>query len=335
MTDHNENDILRKKTTPQLKRYVENLEQLVEERTKALKESEAKQQAILSAIGDLITIQNKEWDIIWINQQERAIYGDVIGKKCYKAYKGLDAPCPNCTVETVFKEEKTVISEGMVIHPDGRPIHILTTSSPLRDAEGNTIAVVEVVKDITERKQLERQLKDYTENLKNLVDERTKALKESEKKLQAILTGIGDQITIENRDLDILWVNQSVKDLWGDVIGKKCYEVYRGRTTPCSDCYVETVFNEGKIVVSECVNILPDERFMHVLVTSSPVRDVEGNIVAIVEVTKDISERKQLERRIKESEARLQSFLTAIGDYITIQNKNLDVIWINQPIRDN
>ncbi|MFX1521140.1 MAG: PAS domain-containing protein, partial [Promethearchaeota archaeon] len=212
MTDQDQNDILRKKTIPQLKGYVENLEQLVEERTKALKESEAKQQAILSAIGDLITIQNKDLDIIWINQQERAIYGDVIGKKCYKAYKGLDAPCPNCTVEKVFKEEKTVISEGMIIRPDGRPIHILTTSSPVRDAEGNIIAVVEMVKDITERKQLERQLKAYTENLEKIVDERTKALKESEARLQSFLTAIGDYITIQNKNLDVIWINQPIRD---------------------------------------------------------------------------------------------------------------------------
>lgn len=352
MTDLDPNDILRKKTTPQLKGYVENLEQLVEERTKALKESEAKQQAILSAIGDLITIQNKDLDIIWINQQERAIYGDVIGRKCYEAYKGLDAPCPNCTVEIVFNEEKTVISEGMIIHPDGRPIHILTTSSPMRDAEGNIVAVVEVVKDITERKQLEMQLKDYTENLEKTVEERTEALKESEEKLSAILMGIGDHITIQNKDLDIIWVNQSIKDVWGDVIGKKCYEAYKGLDEPCPVCGVEKVFNEGKIIVLESVDRLPDGGQVQVLITSSPVRDAEGNIVAVVDVAKDITERINLENRLKdytenleklveertkalkESEARLQAILTGIGDRISIESKDLDVLWVNQPVKD-
>jgi PAS domain-containing protein len=117
---------------------------------------------------------------------------------------------------------------------------------------------VESAKDITERKQLETQLKDYTDNLEKRVAERTKALKESEEKLNAILTGIADLITIQNRDLDIIWVNQPMKDLYGDIVGKKCYKVYKRLDEPCEDCYAEKVFNEGKTVISERESILPD-----------------------------------------------------------------------------
>ncbi len=286
----------RKELEKQLKEYTENLEKIVEERTKALKESKGKLQAILTGIGDQITIQNKDLDIIWVNQPIKDIWGDVIDKKCYEVYKGLDAPCPDCYFETVFNEGKTVVSERVSVLLDGRSIPVLVTSSPVRDAEGHIVAVVEVFKDITERKLLEKKLKDYAENLEKIVEERTKALKESEEKLKAMLAGIGDQITIQNKALDIIWMNQPMKDVWGDVIGKKCYEAYKGLDERCPDCYFETVFNEGKTVISERVNILPEGRRSHILVTSSPVRDAEGSIVAIVEVAKDITERQELEQ---------------------------------------
>ncbi|MFX1518295.1 MAG: PAS domain S-box protein, partial [Promethearchaeota archaeon] len=275
------------------------------------------------AIGDYITIQNKNLDVIWINQPIRDNWGDVIGKKCYEAYKGSEKPCPECAVERIFDEGKTIVSESVDRLPDGRLIQTLITSSPVRDAEGNIVAVLDVAKDITERKNLERQLKDYTENLEKIVDERTKALKESEEKLQAILTGIGDHITIESRDLDILWVNQSVKDLWGDVIGKKCYKVFKGLDDPCPDCYIETVLNEGKTIVSERTSILPDGQRNHTLVTSSPVRDSDRNIIAIVDVVKDITKRKQAEEAVIRAEQRYRNlFEEAPVMYVITQNQN-------------
>jgi PAS domain S-box-containing protein len=142
-------------------------------------ESEEKLKAILAGTGDLIGIHNKDLDVIWVSQSIKDSYGDIIGKKCYAAYKGLDKPCTECTVEQVFAEEKTMVSEQSHLLPDGSHRHVLLTSSPLRDAEGNIVAIVESAKDITERKQLETQLKDYTDNLEKRVAERTKALKES------------------------------------------------------------------------------------------------------------------------------------------------------------
>jgi PAS domain S-box-containing protein len=292
--------IERHRLLSKLRDYTENLEQLVEERTKAQKDSEAKLQAILSGIGDDITIQNKDLDIIWANKPLKERWGNIIGKKCFKVYKGLEEKCPNCTVDKVYNKGGTVVSEAVNTLPDGRKVDVLVTSSPIRDDEGNIVAVVEVTKDITKQKKLERQLRDYTENLELLVEERTKALRESEERLKAILTGIGDLITIQNKDLNIIWANRLIKDIWGDIIGKKCYKVYKGLAAPCPNCTVETVFDEGKTFVSERPSILPDGSTIQMLTTSSPVRDVEGNIVAVVEVVKDVTERKQLENKLKE-----------------------------------
>ena len=324
----------RKKAEEKIKEYTENLETLVEDRTKALRESEAKLQAILAGIGDLITIQNKDLGIIWANQPIKDLWGDVIGKKCYEVYKGLTAPCSECTVEKVVNEEKIVVSEQVNILPDGGRMHVLVTSSPVRDAEGNIVAVVEVEKDITKRKQLELQLKDYTENLEKIVEERTKALRESEERLQAILTGIGDLITIQNKDLGIIWANQPIKDLWGDVIGKKCYEVYKGLTAPCSECTVEKVFNEEKTFASEQSFISSDGQRIHTLVTSSPVRDAEGNIVTVVEVIKDITERKKLERQLIESEERYRGLYESSIDGIASVDMEGNIVECNQAYAD-
>jgi PAS domain S-box-containing protein len=161
--------------------------------------------------------------------------------------------------------------------------------------------------DINELKRDEEKKKNNTKNMETLVEERTKTLIESEEKLRAILTGIGDLITVQNKDLDIIWVNQPVIDIYGDVIGKKCYEVYKGLTEPCFDCYIETVLNEGKMLFTERKIVLPNGKLRHNLQSSSPVRDAKGNIVAMLEIVKDITKRKQLEEDLKRKTVELEA----------------------------
>jgi histidine kinase len=141
--------------------------------------------------------------------------------------------------------------------------------------------------DIVERSDIDSKLKGPEEEI-------------IEENLHAILDGIGDPITIQNKNLDIIWINQPLRDLWGDVIGNKCYEMYKGLSKPCSDCYIEEIFNKGKTVVIERSDLLPDGKKIDFLITSSPVKDSDGNIKAIIEVLKDITERKKLEQKLKE-----------------------------------
>ncbi len=161
--------------------------------------------------------------------------------------------------------------------------------------------------DINDPTRDEELKKNNAKNMEPLVEERTKILIESEEKLRAILTGIGDLITVQNKNFDIIWVNQPIIDLYGDVIGKKCYEVYKRSTEPCSDCYIETVFNEGKMLFAERPIVMPNGKLRHNLLSSSPVRDAEGNIVAMLEIVKDITDRKQLEEDLKRKTVELEA----------------------------
>ncbi len=320
----------RKQMEKKITSYTENLEKLVEERTKAFKESEERLTAILTGIGDLVGIHNKDLDVIWINQAVRDRYGDIVGRKCYMAYKGLTKPCPECTVEAVFNEGKTVETEQSHMNTNGTISNVLVTSSPVRNADGNIFAVVEVAKDITELKNLEKQLKDHTENLETLIEERTKALSDSEEKQKAILACIGDLITIQNKELDIIWTNESTKDIWGDIIGKKCYKAYKGFDKPCPECTVETVFAEGKTFASEQTVRRLDGSCMNTLVTSSPMKDAEGNVVAVVETVKDITGRKELENALKESEERYRGLYNSSIDGIVSLDSEGHIIECNQ-----
>ena len=296
--------ITRKYAEEQLKEYTENLEKMVEKRTKELKESEERLKAILSGMGDLITMQNKDLDIIWTNQAIKDIWGDVIGKKCYEVYKGLDTCCPECTAEKVFKESKTSFSDGMIIKPDGTKCYIMTTSSPVYDDEGNITAAIEVVKDITERKRTED------------------ALKRSETSLSEAqrIAHLG------NWD----WNIQTNELHWSDEIYRifglepqefgATYEAFLNSVHPEDIEFVKksvdkALFENVPYSIDHRI-ILPDGEVRIVHENAEVVFDELRKPVRMIGTVQDITENKKVEERLRESENRLLLILNTVSESI-------------------
>lgn len=109
---------------------------------------------ILSAIGDGLTIQDREFRIVYQNQKLKDIFGDCLGQFCYKAYEQNDSVCKNCPVNECFSDGE-VHSADRSVSINGKNHIVSNTAAPIRDKSGTIVAAVEVVRDITERKETE------------------------------------------------------------------------------------------------------------------------------------------------------------------------------------
>jgi signal transduction histidine kinase len=85
------------------------------------------------------------------------------------------------------------------------------------------------------------------------------------------------------------------------IIGKRCYEIWQSSNEPCVACPVIEAYDTGKIVEREMHT--PDGRIW--LVKGLPVFD-NGKIAGVVEVTREITEIKQVEAELKISESRFR-----------------------------
>jgi PAS domain S-box-containing protein len=128
-----------------------------------------KSEAIISALGDGIIIQDKDYNIVYQNKIQTEIYGEHDGELCYKVYEGRDTICEDCPVERTFRDGK--------IHRSERAVHIGSgisyfelISSPLRDPEGNIIAGVKIIRDMTEKRQAEEEVRSTKDRLQFLLD---------------------------------------------------------------------------------------------------------------------------------------------------------------------
>jgi putative nucleotidyltransferase with HDIG domain len=92
---------------------------------------------------------------------------EIIGKKCFRVFEKRDAVCPNCPgVKTMATGEPAEVeTEG--VRDDGSRFNVKLQAFPLLEEGDTASGFVEVVEDITERKEVEQSLLEHKEALKN------------------------------------------------------------------------------------------------------------------------------------------------------------------------
>lgn len=117
----------------------------------------------LSHVIDLlpcyISIQDRDFRIIFTNQLFKADFGDATGKLCYTVYKGLREKCPNCPVQKTFGDKRPHVNEETVQLSSGKICQILIQTSPILDDKGEVTAVIEMSTNITAIKKSQKELK--------------------------------------------------------------------------------------------------------------------------------------------------------------------------------
>jgi PAS domain S-box-containing protein len=171
-----------------------------------------------------------------------------------------------------------------------RHLHISVTSPK----QGQFVTVFE---DITERQRL------------------AEALRDNEQFLTDIFNSIQDGLTILDRDLNILRVNPAQEQLGvpQPAVGRKCYEVYYGRSAPCEVCPAMETLLTGKASRKISTRHLPDgpDRFTEIY--AFPLLDrTSGQVRAVIKFMRDITEQRQAEaERLRFS--KLESVATLAG----------------------
>ncbi|MCF6464588.1 SpoIIE family protein phosphatase [Clostridium sp. Cult2] len=120
---------------------------------KRIKEFSKLNYHVLESMADWVRVVDFHGTIIYANEaMKKALGDDLIGKKCYQSI-GKDEPCGFCISKKSIKTSETVQKEEII---NGR--YFSVKSSPLTDSNGDVIAAVEVLRDVTRERKLELEL---------------------------------------------------------------------------------------------------------------------------------------------------------------------------------
>ncbi len=154
---------------------------------------------------------------------------------------------------------------------------------------------------------------------------------EEEREWEETFDSISDMITIQDKDFNIVRCNKAVvKNLnleFRDIVGKKCHEVFHSSKEPSHVCpagrCMETLQTE--VVEQNCLGGT-------FLMSCSPRLDSSGKFNGVVHIARDITEQKQSEMVLKESESKFRTLVDNIPG-ATYRCKN-DENWTIEYISD-
>jgi PAS domain-containing protein len=67
-----------------------------------------------------------------------------------------------------------------------------------------------------------------------------------DRELAAILDNPFIGVTIEDTDHVVRYLNPMLRRIYGNIIGRKCYEALKGRTNPCDECPISLIWEQGQ-----------------------------------------------------------------------------------------
>ena len=187
--------------------------------------------------------------------------------------------------------------EYRLIRPDGSLHWMHDQWIVITDETGNPVTIEGIVRDITDRKRVEEELKA------------------SKDFIEAVLDNMMDPlIVIDPANYTILEANKIFINAYGldkdAVIGKHCYELTHNRSTPCSApndiCPLAETLETGKHSTAEHIHYDSTGSKLYVEVSTTPIISKGGEIHQIIHLSRDITDRKRMEEEILEMSLRDQ-----------------------------
>ena len=147
---------------------------------------------------------------------------------------------------------------------------------------------------------------------------------------QRLFDQVPCSITVQDKNLRLLKYNRMFRENFTPKPGDFCFQAYKGRTGKCPNCAVEMTMQTGLAHCSEESGFHTDGSRAHWIVHTSPVFDAEGRVTAAMEMTLDITDRKELEEKLRRSELKYHAIFNHIPSAVfVLDQQTLEVVDCN------
>ena len=215
-----------------------------------------------------------------------------------------------------------------VFHQDGSCRQFVVTETPILNAKNETIMVEAISRDITAKIEVDEKLEKVLQNLKDLSDQYTIELQNSQKQLLDIIDFLPDATYVVDVDNNIIAWNHAMVTMSGIVkslaIGRPYQDIIKSFYKNNKPILIELMasnsedidtknqeitINNGVISIERYFPDLNDGAGGHAWISAAAILDNEKNYAGAVESIRDIPPIKTVEKRIRENEQRLSTVM--------------------------
>jgi len=285
----------------------------------ALRDSQDRLRRITDNMLDIVVETDIQGICKYASPSNKAILGydpkDLVGKSLFEFVHPEDLGAVTKLIDRAISSDKLWTGgkfECRYRHADGHYVWLEVLANIIRDHKGQMIGGVMGARDITTRKRMEEDLKRYSTQLEQLVAERTGALRESEKKYRQLIETAQEGLFTYGTTGVVTFVNPFLTVMLGyapeEMIGKNLLTFVDDQTID----KVKAGMERRRLGVADTYEarlIRKDGSRILANVTVSPITEEGGKFAGGLALLSDITERKNLETQLVESQR-----LAAIGE---------------------
>lgn len=209
---------------------------------------------------------------------------------------------------------------------------------------------------VTEKLTLRRQVREYTEHLERLVEEKSARVIELERQTAAeqIVTGLSSAmsiisedvddsgvfnelpcfISIHSADLKLVTANGLFKKHFGDRTGlssRDIYKTYSGQgSCPAYAAIATKAGSRGSATLSG-----KDGAEIPAVVYTAPIIGHDGRVSLVLEVAVDVSEVNRLQAELTTTQRKYEHLFNQVPCYITVQDRDMRIVEANDRFRED
>jgi PAS domain S-box-containing protein len=226
-------------------------------------------------------------------------------------------------------------------------------TKPIRDE-----LLVNALKRAAEKISMRRQLREHTVNLERIVKEKSARLVELERQLAVgqVVEGLSSAmrclvetcdegmgyfnelpcfISIHNRYLEVVAVNQLYRDRLGDKTGQQSWEVYAQRQGSGNACPVARTVETGQSQRSRETLVDASGKEVPVIVHTAPIMSKDGQVELVIELSVDVTEVGRLQEELRAAREKYHRLFDAAPCYIQVVDRDYNIVEANRRFRQD
>ncbi len=247
----------------------------------SLQKSEEQYRSLVDSTDDSIYLVDRQCKYIYMNKKHLSrlsmLGNEFLGQSYSEFHTQKETRTFSKKVDRVFKTGQSEMYEYKS-YRDNR--YFFQTFSPVKDADGAITAVTVVSKDVTEQKKAQE------------------LILQSKQDWEHTFNTITDMITIHDRDFNIIRANRAAEKILGLPFlmpGTKCFKYFHGENNPLQGCPSCECIRTG---VPVSFDMFEPYLNMYLEIRAIPRYDNDNNLVGLIHVVRDISDRKKMEEKL-------------------------------------
>jgi len=265
--------------------------------------------SILEAFPDAVVAVNQQGVIIQVNSQTETLFAytheELIGQKIEILVPERQRPQHDHHRQQFHERPKIRrMGSGLDLYGrrrDGAEFPVEISLSPV--STGHGMVVLSVIRDISDRKRIEEDLRRVNEELDR---RKSRELRDSQNRLALIVDSSQDAIIGKNLDGIVTHWNKGAEHIYGytaqEMIGRPISILAPKDRADEIPSILRKIREGDRVEYFESIRITKDGRILNVSISVSPIHDADGKVVGASTIARNITAQKKIEHQLQQSQ---------------------------------